>query len=129
MHLQENTSFLLLTLTFGSRSHKTCSASSTLCNAFNKKIHFLTFDIDISDKVTLNIVQYPQHYVLNCYDQRFKRRCICKKIHYMYLTVDLDLDMNHCPVLSTSYDLCTCKVWSCNAYQLRHHCVVTLILD
>ena len=32
----------------------------------------------------------------------------------------------HCPVSSISYDLCTCKVWSCYVQQFRKKCFFTI---
>ena len=29
-----------------------------------KKIHYLTFDLDLGVKVTLNVAQYPRHHVI-----------------------------------------------------------------
>ena len=31
--------------------------------------------------------------------------------------------MKHCPVSSTSYDLCTCKVWSCYVQRFMGKCI------
>ena len=63
--------------------------------------------------------------VWSCYVQRFRGRCINKKVHYF--TFDFDLrsrtDTKRCPVSSTSYDLCTCKVWSCYVQQFRRKCI------
>ena len=57
----------------------------------------------------------------SCYIQKFRRKCIYKKVHYF--TFDLDLrskkNMKRCPVSSTSYDLCTCEVWSCYVQRFR----------
>ena len=60
--------------------------------------------------------------IWSCYFQKFMRRCIYKKIHY--LTFDLDhgvkftqnvtqYPLHHVIFASTSCDLCICKVWSC----------------
>ena len=63
--------------------------------------------------------------VWSCYVQRFRRRCIYKKVHYF--TFDLDLrsrtNTKRYPVSSTSYDLCTCKVWSCYVQWFRRKCI------
>ena len=40
-----------------------------------------------------------------------------KKVHY--LPVTLGCDTKYCPIPSTSYDLCTCKVLSCYIQQFR----------
>ena len=43
----------------------------------------------------------------------------------LLLTFDLDLGAKltekHCPVPSTSWDLCTCKVWSCCVQRFRRY--------
>ena len=63
--------------------------------------------------------------VCNCYAELFRRRWIYKKVHYF--TFDLDLrsrtNTKHCPVSSTSYDLCSCKVWSCYVQKFRRKCI------
>ena len=59
--------------------------------------------------------------IWSCYFEKFMRRCIYKKIHY--LTFDLDLGgQGHTkchPVPSTSCDLCTYKVISCYVQRFR----------
>ena len=54
--------------------------------------------------------------VWSCYVQWFRSKCIYKKVHYFTLTLTLRLrsrtNTKHCPVSSTSYDLCTWKVWN-----------------
>ena len=73
------------------------------------------------DHVTWNVAQYPPHYVNyapvnvkvatpNCQGDAFK-------IHY--LTFDLDGHIKCCPVPSTLFDLCTCKVLICYVPQFR----------
>ena len=61
--------------------------------------------------------------VWSCYVQWFRRRCIYKKVHYF--TFDLDLrsrtKTKRCPVSSTSYDLCICKVWSSYVQRFRRN--------
>ena len=63
--------------------------------------------------------------IWSCYVQPFRRRCIYKKLHYF--TFDLDLrswtNMKHCPVSSTSYDLCICKVWRPYVQRFREKCI------
>ena len=48
-----------------------------------------------------------------------------KKVHYF--TFDLNLrsrtNTKHCPVSYTSYDLCTCKVWSYYVQWFRRNCI------
>ena len=59
-------------------------------------------------------------YDLWCYVQWFRRRCIYKIMLYLGRT-------RHCPVPSTSCDLCTCKIWSCYFHWFRRRCIVTRI--
>ena len=51
--------------------------------------------------------------------------CIYKKVHYFTFDLDLNSRTNtkRCPVSSTSYDLCTCKVWSCHVQWFRRKCI------
>ena len=72
MHLQENT---LFNFDFESRSHKYCWVPSTPCGLFTckfwdcyvqllrriciyKKMHYLTFELDVEDKVAQNVAQH-----------------------------------------------------------------------
>ena len=56
MHLQENSTFGL-----EARSHEMWP--STLYITVYKKIHYLTFDLDLGVKFTQSVAQYPQHHV------------------------------------------------------------------
>ena len=63
--------------------------------------------------------------VWNCYVQRFRRRCIYKKVYYFTFDLELRSRTNtKCyPVSSTSYDLCTCKIWSCFDQRFKRKCI------
>ena len=62
--------------------------------------------------------------VWSCQVQPFRRRCIYKKVHYFTLDLRSRTTTKRCPVSSTSYDLCTCKVWSCiYVQQFRRKCI------
>ena len=136
MHLQENTVFDLWPWPWG-QCHLRFCLLSTSCDQCTCKFW-------------------------SCYIQRFRRRCIYKKIHYLtfdprshemlcstlyimwpiqlqkfevatsiglgdaftrqYIIWPLALTLGHmkcCPVSSTSCDLCSYKVWSCNGQWFR----------
>ena len=65
--------------------------------------------------------------VWSYYVQPFTRRCIYKKVCYIALLTLTFLrsrtNTKCCPVSSTSYYLCTCKVWSCYVQRLRRICI------
>ena len=82
IHLQENTLFDLgyLTLPQGKGHMKCCLVPSTSCDLCTgkiwscyfqnimrrcvfKKIHYLTFDLDLGVKVSQNVAEYPWHHV------------------------------------------------------------------
>ena len=91
-----------------------------------QEIHYLTFDLDLRVKVTINIAQYPLHYmtynvctckVLSKYLQWLKIRCIYKKIH---LTLIPRSGLHKfCSVPFTLCDLCTYKVCSCYVQRFK----------
>ena len=82
MHLQVNMIFALLTLgnkvtwnvgqyplhhvTYASAKFEAATSNGLGEDAFYKKIHYLTFDLNVFDlwpKVTRNVAQYPLHHV------------------------------------------------------------------
>ena len=90
-----------------------------------KKIHYLTFDLDLGVKVTQNIAQYPWHHVTyaqtkfevaaskSLWGDAFTRKCIIWPWPW-----GQGHTKSH-PVPSTSCDLCTYKVWSCYVQPFR----------
>ena len=81
MRLQENTLFDLWPWTWGQGHTKHHPVPSTSCDLYTdkiwscyfqkfmrkciyKKIHYLTFDLDLGVKVTHNVTQYPLHHVI-----------------------------------------------------------------
>ena len=80
MHLQKNTLFDLDPKVKGQGHMNCCLVPSTSCDPCTgkiwscyfqkfmrrcvyKKIHYLTFDLDLGIKATKNVTQYPWHYV------------------------------------------------------------------
>ena len=138
---QSNTRCLPLTFTLGSndaqypstsRHQCTCKVWSCYAQQFReciyKKIQYVTFDLELSVKVSRSVAQYTLHHVTyspakvwNCYVQQFRRRCIFKK----NTLVDLDLQghMKRRPVHFTSYDICIYDVWSCYVKQFWRRCI------
>ena len=71
---------------------------------------------------TPNIMLHMRLRSLKWLVQRFWR-CIYKKIHYFVFDIDLDIKVTlniASDPLSISYDLCICKVLSCNVLLFRN---------
>ena len=122
-----------LTLTLGSRSHKICPVPSTSCDLFSykvwscyikrlrrrciyKKIQYLTFDLDLGVKVTLNVTQHLLHHVT--YSATNFEVAMSNRLGGDTFTIKYNIwpwpwGQGHticCPVPSTSCDLFNYKV-------------------
>ena len=112
-------------LPWGQGHKQCCPVPSTSCDLFRykvwssyvwgfrrrciyKKIHSLTFDLDLWVNVTWNVGQYPVQSL------KLLPLAVSEKVHLQEkMFFDLDLHMKSCPVPSTSCDLSRFKVWSC----------------
>ena len=153
MQLQENYCWPL-TLTLGSRSHKTMSSAlyfmwlimhskvwsfyiqELMRRRVYKKMHYLTFDVDSRVNIIKPVVQLVSSTscavctckVWSCSACRFRRRCIYKR------NTSFDLwpwsrvrcHLKRCRVRFTLYDQCPCKGWSCYVQQFKRKCIYKL---
>ena len=106
---------------------KSCYFQNIMSRCVFKKIHYLTFDLDLGVKVTQNITQCPWHHVTyaqakfevapskSLWGDAFTRK-------YIIWPWPWPWGQGHTkchPVPSTSCDLCTYKVWSCYVQPFR----------
>ena len=126
MHLQENTKYSSVPST--SWELCTCIVWSCYVQRFGrrciyKKIHYTASDHDLGFKVTQNVAKYPLHHVTYAItnfevatSNGLEGDTFTQKYIYTNLTFDLDFGVNwhgqgkHCPVPSTSCDLCSYKI-------------------
>ena len=121
----------------------------TVRRCFYKKIHYLTFDLDLWCIVWNCYIQQFRRCIYNTSKyiiwpwllrsrshetlpsaffimwhmiERFRRRCVYKKI-IIWPCPWGQGHKKYCPVPSISCDLCICKVWSCCPQWSRRKCI------
>ena len=94
-----------------------------------KKIHYLTFDLDLGVKVThqghTKRHPVPLTSLTSCYFQKFMGRCVYnkkKKFDLWPWPWGQGHTKRH-PVPLTSCDLCTGKIWSCYFQKFMRRCI------
>ena len=129
--------FYLWSLPWGQGQTKRCPAPSTSCHLYtckvwscyvqrlrrrcNKKI----YELDLGDKVTQNVAQFPLHYIWSWYAQRFRGIAFTRKyiIHWPWpLGQDVTQNTAHYPLHHTTYTPTKFEfsTWRC-IYKKKHY--------
>ena len=97
-----------------------------------KKILYMTFDLDLGVKITQNVAQYSLHHVTYAatkFEVAKSNGLVGDAFARKFIIWPLPLILGNqgptkcSPVPSTSRDLCTCIVWSCNVERFGMRCI------